>query len=184
MEVTALRESFHSHFHSQCQVTKDKFHLPPIFRNVRSKNSKIQTKRLIPSLQPHGDTNQCWSHCQLSSLLLAGARQSLLPIGRKYIKVLLLLIRHLRGLRGFNLTFSTFYRVSSLAQRNLESHKNAGYDISMTVHAQLRPRRGERCLTQTRELEMLNSNIPKSRHDTFYCELSSCLLRHKLTFSV
>ena len=165
-------------------MTKDKFHLPPIFRNVRSKNSKIQTKRLIPSLQPHGDTNQCWSHCQLSSLLLARARQSLLPIGRKYIKVLLLLIRHLRGLRGFNLTFSTFYRVSSLAQRNLESHKNAGYDISMTVHAQLRPRRGERCLTQTRELVMLNSNIQKSRHDTFYCELSSCLLRHKLTFSV
>ena len=168
MEVTALRESFHSHFHSQQQVTKDKFHLPPIFRNVRSKNSKIQqTKRLIPSLQPHGDTNQCWSHCHLSSLLLARARQSLLPIGGKYIKVLLLLIRHLRGLRGFNLTFSTFYRVSSLAQRNLESHKNAGYDISMTVHAQLRPGRGERCLTQTRELEMLNSNIQKSRHDTF-----------------
>ena len=49
MEVTALQESFHSHFHSQCEVTKDKFHLPPIFRNVRSKNSKIQTKKLIPT---------------------------------------------------------------------------------------------------------------------------------------
>ena len=36
------------------EVTKDKFYLPPIFRNVRSKNSKIQTKRLIPALQPHG----------------------------------------------------------------------------------------------------------------------------------
>ena len=54
MEVTALRESFHSHLDSQCEVTKDKFYLPPIFRNVRSKNSKIQTKRLIPALQPHG----------------------------------------------------------------------------------------------------------------------------------
>ena len=49
------------------------------------------------------------------------------------VQILLHLIRHLRGLRGFKLTFSTFYRVSSLAQRNLESHKNARYDISMTV---------------------------------------------------
>ena len=52
----------------------------------------------------------------------------------KRIQILLHLIRHLRGLRGFKLTFSTFYRVSSLAQRNLESHKNARYDISMTAH--------------------------------------------------
>ena len=51
----------------------------------------------------------------------------------KRIQILLLLIRHLRGLRGFKLTFSTFYPVSSLAQRNLESHKNARYDISMTA---------------------------------------------------
>ena len=51
----------------------------------------------------------------------------------KQIKILLILIRHLRGLRGFNLTFPTFYRVSSPAQRNLESHKNARYDSCMSV---------------------------------------------------
>ena len=72
----------------------------------------------------------------------------------KRVQILLHLIRHLRGLRGFKLTFSTFYRVSSLAQRNLESHKNARYDISMTIHAQLSPSRQRWKVAD--KLEMLN----------------------------
>ena len=98
----------------------------------------------------------------------------------KRIQILLLLIRHLRGLRGFKLTFSTFYRVSSLAQRNLESHKNARYDISMT--AQLSPGGGERCLTNWRcSTSAIFQNLKMTY---FIVTCHSSLLWHRLTFSL
>ena len=98
----------------------------------------------------------------------------------KRIQILLLLIRHLRGLRGFKLTFSTFYPVSSLAQRNLESHKNARYDISMT--AQLGPGGGERCLKNWR---CSTSAIFQNLNMTYFIvNCHSSLLWHRLTFSL
>ena len=73
MEVTALRESFHSHLDSQCEVTKDKFYLPPIFKNVRSKKLKNTNKKANPRPSAPRDTNHCWSYCQFAGLLLARA---------------------------------------------------------------------------------------------------------------
>ena len=99
----------------------------------------------------------------------------------KQIKILLILIRHLRGLRGFNLTFPTFYRVSSPAQRNLESHKNARYDSCMSVPM---PRRRWKVWLTNWRCSQPTRIFPDLLDMTYFivsCHFS--LLRHHLTFS-
>ena len=82
MVVAALRESFHS-LPFALTMRGDKRQISPSLESFGTSGQKlkIQTKRLIPSLQPHGATNQCWSYCRIAVVLLVRPPLTLIPIG-------------------------------------------------------------------------------------------------------